>query len=216
MRSAGLRLVPLDCPGCGATLAAQGEDVVFYCTSCRNGYRLRTDESGLEPVEVAFTVLKDRVATTYRPFWTLPATVELHDRDAAGGGIGRLLGALLGDRGSGAGSTYETTFVVPAFDCPLEQATALTQRYTEAFPELGEKLGEQLTGGVYSLGDARTLAEYAFLDAQVRQPDTLKQLRYTLDFHGGRLLGVPFIEEHGQQRDAIFGLPCDKGTGGES
>lgn len=210
MTAGGLRLLPLDCPSCGATLAADSEDVVYYCTACRNGYRLRADEAGLEPVEVAFVVLKDRVAEAYRPFWVLPATIELQDRDAAGGGIGRLLGALLGGGGPEAGSTYDATFVVPAFRCPLDQATALTQRYTEAFPELGERLGERLTGGVYSLEDARTLAEYAFLDAQVRQPDTLKQIRYGLDFRGGSLLGVPFVRVGERWQDAVFGLPCDE------
>lgn len=206
-----LRLLPLDCPSCGATLAAEGEDIIYYCTACRNGYRIRSDESGLERVEVSFVALKDRTAESYRPFWVLDATVDLQEREAAGGGIHKLLGALLGSSGPASGSTYEATFVVPAFRCPLNQATVLIQRYTSSFPELGEKLGERLTGGVFGVEDARVLAEYAFLDAQIQRPDTLRQLRYTLDFQKQRLLGVPFVRQGEGWQDAIYGLPVSAG-----
>jgi len=202
-----LRLLPLDCPSCGATLAAEGTDVVYYCTACRNGYRIRADESGLDGVEVSFVALKNRSAESYLPFWILRATIDLEERDAEGAGFHRLLGALLGTSGPSSGSTYEATFAVPAFRCPLEQATALTQRYTSSLPELGEKLGERLTGGVFGVEDARVMAEYAFLDAQIQRPDTLRQLRYTIDFQSERLLGVPFVRQGDQWQDAIFGLP---------
>jgi predicted RNA-binding Zn-ribbon protein involved in translation (DUF1610 family) len=41
--SRGFALVPLDCPSCGAGLAAEADDVVFYCTACYSGYISRPE-----------------------------------------------------------------------------------------------------------------------------------------------------------------------------
>jgi len=39
-------LVALDCPSCGAGIRADGQDVVYYCTACRNGYRFEQTMTG--------------------------------------------------------------------------------------------------------------------------------------------------------------------------
>ncbi len=82
--------------------------------------------------------------------------------------------------------------------------TELTRRYTEAFPELGERLGEHLVGGRYSEEDAHKLAHFALIASEVSKPDTLKNLRYDIEFGSSRLLGVPFIRQDDRLVDAIF------------
>ncbi len=192
----GLTLRPLDCPSCGAGLAAEGEDVVFYCTACRNGFVFERQSGALRPLEVSFVALQGKQASRYLPFWVLPAEVRITDRSGKGPAPSRLLD---GSRGA---------FVVPAFSTSLARSTALTARYTRELPRLGERLGERLTGGALRVEDARTLARFALVEAEVKAPDVLTGLAFDVDFGEPRLLGVPFIGPSGQQADAFFGLPA--------
>ncbi len=201
--SGGFELVPLDCPSCGAAVAAEGEDVVYYCTACRNGYRFDLGEKRLEPVEVAFVSLPNVAAELYRPFWLLPARIRIHERDATGGGFSGLMSFFFGGGGDRP-SEGEGTFAVPAFHAPLPAVTTLVRRYTEKLPELGEKLGERLLGGRYGVLDAKKLAHYALIASEVEKPDTLKQLRYEIRFGEPRLLGVPFARRDDAVADAVF------------
>ncbi len=201
--STGFELVPLDCPSCGAAVAAEGEDVVYYCTACRNGYRFDLDERQLVPIEVGFVALSNVAAEIYRPFWLLPARVSIHERDASGGGFAGLLKFFTGGGDQPAGG--EGTFAVPAFHAPLPAVTALVRSYTEKLPELGERLGERLLGGRYGVLDAKKLAHYALIASEVGKPDTLKQLRYEITFGEPRLLGVPFVRRGQRFADALFG-----------
>ena len=77
-----LHLVPLDCPSCGESVEAEGADVVYYCTACRNGYRFSEGEQALVPTEVSFVSTPNLAAELYLPFWLLPARVEIHERVA--------------------------------------------------------------------------------------------------------------------------------------
>ena len=205
-----LHLVPLDCPTCGESVEAEGADVVYYCTACRNGYRFSEGEQALVPTEVSFVSTPNLAAELYLPFWLLPARVEIRERKAGGGGgFQGLLGLFVGDRGSGPhrSGDRDGTFAVPAFHTTLDSANRLTRRYTERLPDLGQLLGEDLLGGCYGVEDARKLAHYAVIASEVERPDLLKRLRYEIDFGPARLLGVPFVKKGDGLVDAVFGIP---------
>lgn len=198
-------LVPLDCPSCGAGIRADGQDVVYYCTACRNGYRFKQETHSLEPVEVAFVTLSDKNADFYLPFWLLPATVTITERTAAGKSFKGLMRFFLGGEEDEPGG--EGTFAIPAFHAPLQAVTELARRYTEVLPSLGEKLGERLVGGCYGVADAQKLAHYCLVASEVSKPDTLKQLRYEIVFGPERLLGIPFVRHGKRAKDVIFEIP---------
>lgn len=203
-------LLPLACPSCGAPLAAEEDDVVFYCTACRNGYRLdETARPPLVPVPVSFLAVPERAAERHLPFWVLPARLEVHDRSAAGGALRAIVSLFTGGDELPAGGAV---FAVPAFRLPLDAACRLASRYTRLLSTPGEApaelLGERLTGGVYTPGDAETLAEYTLLAGEVAKSDTLRDISYTLDFGEPRLVGVPFERAgggDGRWRDLRFG-----------
>ena len=137
-------LVALDCPSCGAPIAAEGEDVVYYCTACRNGYRFDLEERRLVAVEVAFVSLPQESVDLYKPFWLVPARVSIEERLAAGGALSGLMSFFRGDRSDSSTPAGEGVFAIPAFPAPLAAVTELTRRYTEALPELGERLRRAL------------------------------------------------------------------------
>ena len=204
-RDAAFTLVPLDCPTCGAGVRAHGEDVVYYCTACRNGYRLEPSDWSLHLVETAFVAAPQIEVREYRPFWLLPAKIDIARRQASGGGFTGLLRSFLGND-QDDGRRGEGIFAVPAFRAPLDAVTRLVRSYTPALPALQEKLGEHLLGGCYGREDAEKLAHYALIATEVEKPDTLQDLSYQIEFREPRLLGVPFCSRAGKTRDAIFGI----------
>ncbi|MFQ5528384.1 MAG: hypothetical protein ACE5GX_19285 [Thermoanaerobaculia bacterium] len=202
--SAGLGLVPLDCPTCGAALAAAGEDVVFYCSACRNGYRYQPETPHLVPLEVQFVAAAHVVAERYLPFWKLEAEVEIRNRQ--GGRAPRDLMRSLFGGGVSPTASGAVRFVVPAFQADLDSAVELARRYTREFPGLDELLGEKLIGGCYGVEDAQTLAHFALIAAEVDKPDVLRAFDYSIRFGGSRLLGVPFARDGETWKDAVFGV----------
>lgn len=203
----GFELVPLDCPACGAPLAAEECDVVYYCTACRSGFRYAPEEAnGLAPVAVSFVASPHRAAAGYAPFWLLPARVEILTRDA--GALGGLVAFFLG--GDEAAPSGEGHFVLPAFPLPIAEAVELALRYTQEFPRLDELLGERLTGGVHGAADAVKLAHYVLIAAEVRKRDTLRDFDYRLTAGEPRLLGVPWVAAGAERADAVFGLPMGR------
>lgn len=209
--SGGFELVTLECPGCGAPLAAEGEDVIYYCTACYRGHRLAGEGEApgagpLLPVEVSFVAAPAVGRHLYRPFWLLPARVEILTRRAAGGVFSGLMSFFLGDRQETGSPPGEGTFAVPAFRAPLAPTVELALAYTRELPKLGEILGERLTGGTTGVDDARKLAHYTLIASEARKPDMLEELDYLLEFGPPRLLGVPFVRRGEALADALFGL----------
>ena len=215
--SADFELVVLDCPSCGAPLAGEGEDVVFYCTACHSGFRVPDEKVGetgnpggdrLVPVEVAFLATPAQAPDLHLPFWLLPAKVEILERRGSGDMFRGLMNFFLSGREESGAAPGEGTFAVPAFRCPLKRAVELGLRYTFEPPDRGELPRERLTGGCTTVEDAEKLAEYLLIASEARKPDMLKELEYRLELGSPRLLGVPFKRRDGDLWDVFFGLPA--------
>ena len=212
----GFQLVRLQCPTCGSGIVAEGEDVVYYCVSCRS--------ATVSPAKRRRDSPRSRSASWRRP----------RSRPAAGcrSGSCRRRSLCTSAKARAAASRVcsvssesaaatsparprEGAFAVPAFAAPLAEVTALATRYTQELPQLlargGERLGERLTGGRLAPADAEKLAHYVLVAAEAAKPDTLRTLRYTLDFGPARLLGVPFVQSGGRWTDGYFNLPATLG-----
>lgn len=208
----GFELVVLSCRQCGSTLAAEAEDVVFYCTSCRSGFRFDpAAPRGLAPVAAAFVAMPERSAAGYVPFWLLPARVQILERSASGGTLAGLLAFFTGDRDETGTDPGQGTFAIPAHPMPIGDLANAAIRYTEELwrpGRLTDQLpAERLTGGVHGVEDAQKLAHYTLIASEARKPDTLKDLDYSIEFGPPRLLGVPWVRRGDRRVDALFGLP---------
>ena len=201
-------LAPLDCPTCGAAVAAAGEDVVFYCTACRNGYRYQDEEPHLAPLEVGFVASANISADRYLPFWVIEADVRITGRQAGRRTPARMP-SLMHSFFERSGRKFETgkgRFVVPAFRSDLDATVELTRRYTASLPDLSERLGEKLTGGCFGLEDAEKIAHFAVIATEVDRADTLRGLKYSIEFGKARLLGAPFALDSNGWVDAVHGV----------
>jgi hypothetical protein len=178
-------------------------DVVFYCASCRNGYRLDNRTNELISLEVTFVSRPNLVADTYKPFWLIPADVWIDNREAKGGGFSGLLGRFFGGE-QAVDQRASGVFAVPAFRTDIDRTIELTRRYTSELPEITQRLGERLVGGCFDVEDAHKIVHYAVIATEVDKPDLLLGLRYRMQFGEPKLLGVPFLEQAGTIKDAFF------------
>jgi hypothetical protein len=197
-----LELVPLKCRQCGGLIDGETNDVVFYCTHCSTGYELVDDD--LQKTEVRF-VSYNGAAKMYLPFWALNTRVHVKQRVTSSGKVGAFFGKLFGGQDI-TGRTVDLRFYVPAFHLDMSRMRALSLKYTEEQPELGELLGEKLTHAVYTKTDAERFARYVFVSIEAEKSDTLKHLDYELTVENAWILGVPFVEDKGVFKDAIFGM----------
>ena len=212
--SADFELVVLDCPQCGAPLAAEDEDLVYYCTACHSGFRVPEagEEAGegsskrLVPVEVTFLATPAKAPDLHLPFWLLPARVEILERKGSGDMFRGLLRFFMGREDDSPPG--EGTFAIPAFRAPLQRVVALAQKYTFEPPATGELSRERLLGGTCTVSDARKLAEFVLIASEARKPDMLKELQYRISFGPPRLLGVPFKRQKDRRWDLFFDLPA--------
>ncbi|MEM7048587.1 MAG: hypothetical protein AAF604_02960 [Acidobacteriota bacterium] len=191
--SRGFELLPLECPSCGETLGGDAVDVVFYCVACRSGHRVVEDR--LEPVEVSFASWPQGAAEGYLPFWSLDAKVEIRQRKASGGHIRRFL--------SGGGEAPLERFLVPAYPLALAEAVNATLALSRHLPPAAERLGEGLTGGSVEVVDAQKMARYCVIAAEARQPDTLREFDFHVEFGKVRLLGIPYQTKDGRRVDVL-------------
>lgn len=209
----GLRVVRHTCPKCGAPLAADRQDIVYFCTACRSGCRLTGGQNGeetLAEVEVRFVAAANVQAAAYLPFWLLPARVTIKQRQTAGGSANGLVRFFSGEGAESGGGSGDQAFAIPAFDGPLPQLVQLAERYTAALPKLGEKLGEKLVGGRLDPADAEKLAHFVLIASEAEKPDTLQNLDYSIQFGTPWLLGVPFVARGEALADAFFGLVVER------
>jgi hypothetical protein len=158
----------------------------------------------LERLEVRFIAASNLAAERYLPFWVLDAHVQIKNRQAGRNVSGLIQSLFAGAESRTPGGNLE--FVVPAFQADLDSIVELARRYTRELPSLDERLGERLTGGCYGVEDARKLARFALLAAEVDKPDLLRSIDYAVRFGESRLLGVPFARDGKNWKDAVFGI----------
>lgn len=180
-------IIAIKCANCGSTLSVEINDVITYCTSCGSGFELV--DGKLCPIEVNFIspIKPQQGDLIYKPFWELKANVSIIERDASGGFLRKI---FTGSASEGGGML---NFVIPAFDCSIESLKKLAMYYTFQTPILSpQKFSVSLKGFSYGREDARKLAEFTLISFEAEKSDTIRSLKYEIEFLNDSILGIPF------------------------
>jgi len=187
-----LRLVSLDCPSCGSALHGEGLDTIFFCDHCGDAAVLAED--GLEMVEsTALLPAPGHHADEWRAAWLIEADVTVSDRVRA-------------KRRQSEGWQARRTFVIPAFEMPLEDLTRHARALSQATPEIGEVPREPIHGGTLALNDAVTLVRHIVIGDEVRKSDMLASLEVGIEVVESRLVAIPFERTRVGLKCAITGV----------
>jgi hypothetical protein len=167
-------------------------DLLFFCGHCGSGALL--DEEGLTTVEsTALLPTPGRHARVWKPSWIIEVDVVVDERIRADGRRTK------GWRG-------ERSFVVPAFELPLDDLVRLARALSVAAGTVGEVPREPIHGGTLSLEDALTLARHIVVGEEVRKPDMLASVQAELTPKSQRLAAIPFEQAEGRLRCAVTGV----------
>jgi hypothetical protein len=187
-----LHLIGLDCPACGSAMVGDPHDVLFFCTHCGSGALL--DSNGLETVEsTALLPAPGRHARVWKPAWVIETDVSVNQRIRA-------------DGRETQGWQGERTFVVPAFELPLNDLVQLGRALSAAAGTVGEVPSEPIRGGVLTIEDAVILARHIVVGDEVRKPDMLASVQAEVTKKAQRLAAIPFEKVKERLRCAVTGV----------
>ncbi len=191
--SQGVELVPLQCGRCSTPVRAAPDEVAWVCANCGQGLLL-DGESGLRALEVKYAAAAQQEGLVWRPFWVAAARVTFQARETYGH-----------DRGSDEIWGAPQMFILPAFECSLEEAGAWGMGFLRQPPRLVEGPAGLLEGVTVDPQAARALAEFVVLTVEAERRDQLRSVAFDLDLEPPVLWAMPFTNESGTLRLALAG-----------
>jgi predicted RNA-binding Zn-ribbon protein involved in translation (DUF1610 family) len=191
--SQGVELVPLQCVRCSTPVRAGPDEVAWVCANCGQGLLL-DGESGLRALEVKYAAAAQQEGLVWRPFWVAAARVTFQARETYGH-----------DRGPDEIWGAPQMFILPAFECSLEEAGAWGMGFLRQPPRLVEGPAGLLEGVTVDPQAARALAEFVVLTVEAERRDQLRSVAFDLDLEPPVLWAMPFTNESGTLRLALAG-----------
>ena len=191
--SQGVELVPLQCVRCSTPVRAAPDEVAWVCANCGQGLLL-DGASGLRALVVKYAAAAQQAGLIWRPFWVAATRVTFHARQTYGH-----------DRGPDEIWSAPRTFILPAFECSLEEAGAWGMGFLRQPPRLAEGSTGVLEGVTVDAQAARALAEFVVLTVEAERRDQLRSVAFDLDLEPPVLWAMPFTNESGTLRLALAG-----------
>jgi hypothetical protein len=189
--SAAIELLPLFCTRCGTPIQAAPDEVAWMCATCGQGLGL-DDEKGVQPLDVQFARATSQTGILWQPFWLAIGRVRFEQRETYGQ-----------DRGPDALWGSPQTFVLPAFECSLEEAGAWGLGFLRQPPRLAPGPPGPLPRVTVGAEDVKTLGEFVVLTVEAERRDQLKSVLFHLDLERPVLWALPFSGPEGAQQLAI-------------
>lgn len=188
--TAPVELVPLQCIRCRTRLPAEEGQAAWLCPACGLGQRLE-EPGALRAVEIRFAAASGASVRWY-PFWRLPATVRVVERETYGSGQPP-------DR------RWETPqeFLLPAFETSAEEAAQWGVRFLQQpiAPAVGPLA--PMPAVTVPPEEAQAYAEFVVMRLEADRRDHLKSLRVVFDFGPAELWCLPFSGVDKAQRLAL-------------
>ncbi|MCK4422432.1 hypothetical protein KAW18_00885 [candidate division WOR-3 bacterium] len=211
-----IRLMPLQCPGCGKEINSKEEDCVYFCSECGKGFQII--ENKFKKVDVIYAKPEIEISDKqlyYLPMWQLMTTISIKDKytlehkDIPEEILkNRQFTSLLTSLFKEKDARKKMIFFVPAF--------GVTNRYqlmdhpgfqfTVDPPRLKGGAPVDMIGAEYSLDDAKEIAKVMFLSIQAHTRSVILDADIDFEFRRYRIAGIPFFEEEGLLVDGIKGF----------
>jgi len=183
--SATVELVPLFCTQCGTPVPAAQDEVAWTCATCGEGLVL-DDEKGVRALEVRFARSSVEPGLTWKPFWVAIGRARFEVRQTYGS-----------DRGPDELWASPQTFVLPAFECSLEEAGAWGLSFLRNPPRLAPGPAGRLQRVTVAADEAKALAEFVVLTVEAERQDRLKSVSFHLELEPPVLWALPFTGAEG-------------------
>lgn len=189
--TATVEVVPLLCARCRTPVLAAPDEVAWLCATCGQGLAL-DEEKGVRPLEVRFARAGVEAGITWKPFWVAMGRVRFEVRRTYGR-----------DRGPDELWSSPQVFVLPAFECTLEEASAWGLGFLRRPPRLAPGEAGQLQRVTVGAEEARILSEFVVLTVEAERKDQLKEIAFTLELEDPVLWALPFTGAEGSLQPAL-------------
>jgi hypothetical protein len=179
---AGMTLIVVRCPACGAALAPGDDDLVIACTQC--GAALQLADEGPQPIEIQYAQTNLAKASTWYPWWIFRGRVNLIRRETQGG-----------NRSEEARQFWAQPRVmgIPAWELSIAAAKQAGVQLLQRPPLLTaipRPAGTRLIPVVVSAEDARKMLEFLVLSLEAGRDDWLKTLDFQIEVGAPELWAV--------------------------
>lgn len=189
--SGGIELVALQCLRCAAPIPAAPDEVAWVCATCGQGLLLDEDK-GVAQLDVHFARASQEGSATWLPFWVTSGTVHIASRQTYGD-----------NRGADELWAEPRMFVLPAFDCSLEEAGTWGTSFLRRPPSLAPGPAGRLQRVTVDPAGAQALAQFVVLTVEAERRDHLKAVTFVVDLEAPDLWVLPFADSAGALRLAL-------------
>lgn len=175
-----IELVPLKCPQCDTPIPADPKEIAWVCENCGQGLHLDGEE-GLTGIEIRFAKSDSIGSLRCFPFWVVRGKVSITQR----------VTYTKNERPDPLWRS-EQTFMLPAFECTLEQAVDWGTFLLRNPLTLVDGPKTEMESISIEREDMQALAEFVVLTIEAERKDKLEQLKFNLDLEQPELWVIPF------------------------
>ncbi|MCK5786168.1 MAG: hypothetical protein KAH54_06385 [Candidatus Sabulitectum sp.] len=193
-----MRITRLVCGHCGSVLSGLGQDKLFFCSNCGDGWSL--GKKGLEAVNVECRASADSQLPL--PFWMVRATVHVLKRTVRNEFTSTMLrfgsryeeDVLSAKKAETGGQSDRRTLLFPAF--PVDGLPGIGVSLSQHVNDLPQAIGPEeslpdMCGGSISPVDAEVLAKCVAVGQETEKADWLAEIEIVLSSVESSLIILP-------------------------
>jgi hypothetical protein len=186
-----IELVPLKCSQCDTPIHSGPKEIVWVCANCGQGLYLELD-AGLTEMVIHYADTKMTSGLRWLPFWVVKGRVKFKERNTY-------------TRNVKADPLWRDvqTFILPAFECTLEQAIDWSTYILRHPLTLIDGLKNAESSVPIEGHDLQALAECVVLTIEAKRKDKITKINFDLDLEKPELWIIPFKVEGTQLHLAI-------------